>query len=89
MSYVSESRRGNPVGMGAAIFVNGSIILAVALSPIVAEYVPDRTIIIGRNIEDRPPPQPDRPDEKQQAKRRSRFSRLIGRSTPKPQSILA
>jgi protein TonB len=69
MSYVSESRRGNPVGMGAAIFVNGSIILAVALSPIVAEYVPDRTIIIGRNIEDRPPPQPDRPDEKQQAKK--------------------
>lgn len=69
MSYVSESRRGNPVGMGAAIFVNGSIILAVALSPIVAEYVPDRTIIIGRNIEDRPPPHPDRPDKKQQAKK--------------------
>ncbi len=69
MSYVSESKRGNPVGMGAAILVNGSIILAVALSPIVAEYVPDRTIIIGRNIEDRPPPQPDRPDKKQQTKK--------------------
>ena len=69
MSYVSENKRGNPVGMGAAILVNGSIILAVALSPIVAEYVPGPTIITGRNIEDKPPPAPDKPVEKQQAKK--------------------
>jgi protein TonB len=48
--------------------VNGSIILAVALSPIVAEYVPDRTIIIGRNIEDRLPP-PDKPVVHKQTKK--------------------
>lgn len=69
MSYVSENKRGNPVGMGAAILVNGSIILAVALSPIVAEYVPGPTIITGRNIEQRPPPPPEKPVEKQQAKK--------------------
>ncbi len=68
MSYVNESRRGNPVGMGAAIAVNGSILLAVALSPIIAEYRPGPTIITGRNIEVKPPPAPDKPVEKQQAK---------------------
>jgi periplasmic protein TonB len=69
MSYASEASRANPTTMGAAILVNGSIILAVALSPIVAEYVPTATIITGRNIEDRPPPPPDKPLEKQQAKK--------------------
>ncbi len=69
MSYASETSRANPATMGAAILVNGSIILAVALSPIVAEYVPTPTIITGRNIEDRPPPAPDKPVEKQQAKK--------------------
>jgi len=69
MSYVSENKRGNPVGMGAAILVNGSIILAVALSPIVAEYVPGPTIITGTNIEDKPPPPPDKPMEKQKTKK--------------------
>lgn len=67
MSYASETTRANPATMGAAILVNGSIILAVALSPIVAEYVPTPTIITGRNIEDRPPPPPDKPVEQQQA----------------------
>lgn len=69
MSYVSENRRGSPVGMAAAVLVNGSIILAVALSPIVAEYVPDPTIIIGGNIEVRPPPPPDKPVENKPTKK--------------------
>jgi periplasmic protein TonB len=69
MSYVNESNRGRPVGMGAAILVNGSIILAVALSPIVAEYRPGPTIITGTNIEDKPPPPPDKPEDTQQAKK--------------------
>lgn len=69
MSYASETTRANPATMGAAILVNGAIILAVALSPIVAEYVPTPTIITGRNIEDRPPPPPDTPVEKQQPKK--------------------
>jgi periplasmic protein TonB len=69
MSYVSENERGNPATMGAAILVNGLIILAVALSPIVAEYVPVPTIITGRNIVDSPPPPPNDPVEQQQAKK--------------------
>jgi len=69
MSYVNESKRGNPVGMGAAIAVNGSILLAVALSPIIAEYRPGPTIITGRNIEVKPPPAPQKPVEKQQGKK--------------------
>jgi protein TonB len=68
MSYVSESKRPNPATMSAAILVNGSIILAVALSPVVVEYLPDPTIITGRNIENTPPPPPDKPVEQQQAK---------------------
>lgn len=61
MSYVQEKRRANPVGMGAAIFVNGSIILAVALSPIIAERLPGPTIITGKNI---PEPTPIKKDPK-------------------------
>ena len=37
MSYTSEAKRANPIGMGAAVLVNGSIILAVALSPLVVQ----------------------------------------------------
>lgn len=68
MSYVSENKRANPATMSAAILVNGAIILAVALSPVVVEYLPTPNIIEGRNIEDRPPPPPDKPVEQQQAK---------------------
>lgn len=69
MSYVSEKKRGDPLGMGAAILVNGSIILAVALSPLVVEHLPGPTIIEGRNIEDRPVPPPNKPEQEQQAKK--------------------
>jgi periplasmic protein TonB len=85
MSYASETSRANPATMGAAILVNGSIILAVALSPIVAEYVPTPTIITGRNIEDRPPPPPDKPVEQQQAKQADRIfvpDRAVDTKTP-------
>lgn len=61
MSYVQEKQRANTVGMGAAIFVNGSIILAVALSPIIAERLPGPTIIQGKNI---PEPTPIKKDPK-------------------------
>ena len=69
MSYAREASRANPATMGAAILINGSIILAVALSPIVAEYAPTPTIITGRNVENRPPPPPNDPVEKQRAKK--------------------
>jgi protein TonB len=68
MSYVSENKRANPATMGAAILVNGSIILAVALSPMVVEHVRGPTIIAGHNVEDSPPPPPDKPVEQKQAK---------------------
>lgn len=61
MSYVQETRRTNSLGMGAAILVNGSIILAVALSPIIAERLPGPTVIQGTNI---PEPTPKKNDPK-------------------------
>jgi protein TonB len=64
MSYVQETRRTNSLGMGAAILVNGSIILAVALSPIIAERVPIPTIIQGTNIPEQKPVKKDpKPDD--------------------------
>jgi periplasmic protein TonB len=64
MSYVQETRRTNGLGMGAAILVNGSIILAVALSPIIAERLPGPTIIVGKNIPEQKPVQNDpKPDD--------------------------
>ncbi len=58
MSYVSENRRGNPASMGAAILVNGSIILAVALSPLVVQPEGPRKRIVADPITLQPPPEP-------------------------------
>jgi periplasmic protein TonB len=58
MSYVSEKKRGDPLGMGAAILLNGSIILAVALSPLVVAPQKARDPFAGRSIELKPPPKP-------------------------------
>lgn len=65
MSYVSENRRGNPASMGAAILVNGSIILAVALSPLVVQPDKPGKRIIGEPITLQPPlePEVDKPKE--------------------------
>jgi len=68
MSYVSEKKRGNPAGMGAAVLVNGSIILAVALSPIIVDREKGPTVINGVHIPE-PVPPPPKPDEKQEAKK--------------------
>ncbi len=66
MSYVAEKKHGNPVSMAAAVLVNGSILLAIALSPLVVEPRPEGSITIGRNIPDDPPP--PKPDEQQEAR---------------------
>lgn len=58
MSYVSENRQSRFTGMTAAVLVNGSIILAVALSPLVVEPREQRPITIGANIPNDPPPPP-------------------------------
>lgn len=66
MSYVSENRRGSFTGMGAAVLVNGSIILAVALSPLVVEPRLPGPITVGENIPNEPPPPPT--EDKKEAK---------------------
>jgi periplasmic protein TonB len=59
MSYVSEKKRGNPLGMGAAVLVNGSIILAIALSPLVVQPPERDKGLEGRPITLQPPPEPE------------------------------
>lgn len=49
MSYATENKRPNPASMALAIGVNGSIILAVALSPVIVEKV-IRDPFEGRSI---------------------------------------
>jgi periplasmic protein TonB len=68
MSYVSEQKRARPLGMGAAIFVNGSIILAVALSPLIVAPPKARDPFEGRSVKLLPPPKP-KDEIKQDAKK--------------------
>ena len=68
MSYVSENRSSSFSGMGAAILVNGSFILAVALSPLVVKPRPPGSITIGKNIPNKPPPPEIEPEEDKRAK---------------------
>lgn len=68
MSYVSERKRSRPAGMGAAILLNGSIILAVALSPLVVDPQLPGTITIGDNVPISTPLPPDKPQDKTEAK---------------------
>ena len=60
MSYASETKRTSPASMALAIGVNGSIILAVALSPVIVEQI-KRDPFEGRSIPVEPlPPQAGR-----------------------------
>lgn len=67
MSYANEQKSGSPTGMAAAILLNGSILLAVALSPMVAEPRLPSPITIGEAIPIDPPP--ERKSEDQQEAR--------------------
>lgn len=69
MSYASETKRASPAGMSAAILINGSIILAVALSPLVVEPPKPRDPFAGRSIELTPPPKAKEEEEKQEARK--------------------
>ena len=64
MSYADNTNRQNPAGLIAAIALNGAIIAAVALSPMVGNpfVKPDRTTVI--DIPDKKPPPPDKPIDK-------------------------
>jgi protein TonB len=62
MSYATENKRGNPASMAMAIGVNGSIILAVALSPIVVDQLPRKPRMTGISVPIEPvPPEVDEP----------------------------
>ena len=64
MSYADNTNRQNPVSLVAAIALNGAIIAAVALSPMVG-YPPkddDRTITF--DVRKKTPPPPDQPIDK-------------------------
>lgn len=63
MSYATEHKRPNPASMALAIGLNGSIILAVALSPVIVEQI-KRDPFEGRSIPVEP--LPPKQDEKQQ-----------------------
>jgi protein TonB len=56
MSYATENKSGNPASMAMAIGVNGSIILAVALSPIVVDHLPPKPRITGISVPVEPLP---------------------------------
>lgn len=62
MSYASEKQKANPATLGAAILINGSIILAVALSPIVAERIRHTGTVIW-DVPVDPTPPPDKPEQ--------------------------
>lgn len=64
MSYTSQKSRPNRMTMAAAIMLNGSVIIAAMLSPMVAEFIPDRGIMIGENIPIKDPPPLDKKIEK-------------------------
>lgn len=65
MSYADQKKRGNPATLAAAIALNGSIIMAVALSPIVVDHIRDEGLKIT-NIRVDPAPPPEKPIEKTQ-----------------------
>lgn len=60
MSYAEQTAKQKPLGMAAAIALNGSIIAAIMLSPMVVGPRENPTITEGRNIlQPKPLPPPD------------------------------
>ena len=57
MSYVTAKAQSKPIGMSAAVIVNGSIIAAIILSPMVVERLPtDRPPTVVNVPRQQPPP---------------------------------
>ena len=63
MSYVSQAKRTNPVGLTGAIAINGSIIAAVLLSPAVVNTLERDVRIKTFDVEQQKPP-PEKPKDK-------------------------
>jgi len=66
MSYVSQAKKTNPVGLTGAIAINGSIIAAVLLSPTIVDTLEREDRIKVINVEQqKPPPEKPKDDVKQ------------------------
>jgi periplasmic protein TonB len=59
MSYVSENKRANPVGLSAAIAFNGAVVVAIALSPMVVTQIRKAPSIHTFDVPLDPPPPVD------------------------------
>jgi periplasmic protein TonB len=59
MSYAEQTRPQKPLGMVAAIALNGSIIAAIMLSPLVVNPPKDRDPTIATTVEPKPLPKPE------------------------------
>jgi periplasmic protein TonB len=64
MSYVTEKSRASKTGMAAAIALNGSIILAIMLSPVVGHILPKGEILKTYDVWNKEAPPPDKKIEK-------------------------
>ena len=62
MSYVSQAKKTSPVGLTGAIAINGSIIVAVLLSPTIVNTLEREDRIKVINVEQQKPP-PDKPKD--------------------------
>jgi protein TonB len=56
MGYAQEDRAKRAASMGMAVAVNGSIIAAIMLSPLIVNRLPDRPITNVHNVKNDPPP---------------------------------
>jgi periplasmic protein TonB len=65
MSYVNQKSIPNKTSMSAAIAINGSIILAVMLSPVVGHVLPKIDILTVYDVPEKKAPPPDKPIEKE------------------------
>ncbi len=64
MSYVHQKSGANKTGMTAAIALNGSVILAIMLSPVVGHIIPTGPIMTVHDIPVKQPPPPNKEIEK-------------------------
>jgi protein TonB len=60
MSYVSQNNRPNPLGLSAAIAFNGTVIVAIALSPMVVTQIQKNPPVKTFDVRRDPPPPPDK-----------------------------
>ena len=83
MSYAEQSRRQKPLSMAAAIALNGAIITAVILSPMVAGPIERKTTTDIFNVRPTPPPEPPKANKIEPRP----FNPVFTPPTPVPQPL--